>query len=84
MQHEVAMQLPEVVKGVLALRTVVGAPLLLIIIPIMPCWPALPSARRFLFFLPKGPALGGWGFLGCCCRAAESTRWSTWWGLPQR
>lgn len=83
MQHEVAMQLPEVVKGVLTLRTVVGAPLLLIFIPIPPCWLIFPSARRFLLFLPKSPALRSWGFLGCCCRAAESARRGTRWGFSQ-
>ena len=84
MQHEVPVQLPEVVEGILTLRTVIGALLLLIFLLLLPpSWSTLPSPRRLLLFLPEGPAFRGWSFLGGCSRAAEPARWGAWWGLPK-
>lgn len=83
MQHEVPMQLAKVVEGILAFCTVVGAALVLVLLPSPPsCW-ALPSPRRLLLFLPEGPAFRHWRFLGGCSGAAEPAGWGAWWGLPE-
>lgn len=83
-QHEVAMQLPEAVEGILALRAVEGALLVLVLLVPPPRRPALPSPRWLLLFLPEGPAIGGWRVLGGCSRAAEPAGWGARGGFPKR
>lgn len=78
------MQLPEAVEGILALRAVEGALLVLVLLVPPPRRPALPSPRWLLLFLPEGPAVGGWRFLGGCSRAAEPAGWGARGGFPKR
>lgn len=78
------MQLPEAVEGILALRAVEGALLVLVLLVPPPRRPALPSPRWLLLFLPEGPAIGGWRVLGGCSRAAEPAGWGAREGFPKR
>lgn len=85
-QHEVPVQLPKVVEGILALCAVVGALLILLFVLLLllsPGGSALPSPRGLFFFLPQHPAFGGGCFLGGCGGRAETAGWGAWWGLPK-
>lgn len=85
MQHEVPMQLPEAVEGILALRAVVGALLVLVLLLLLPSGLALalPSPTWLSLSLPKHPDFGSWCFLGGCSGTAEPARRRAWWGLPE-